>query len=214
MRTIAQLLDKGLSSTLGYKPDPRHRISADSKCPDCGRPIKIVFDAKVVGTFAALMSLDQMVVCNDCADFRTALREAQETVQRLIDMLRLRGKSITAKTQVKFEVQGEIDKLNAEFRPLMDAVLQRIVRILARRTGKQQADHKAWSTQFLNIWECLRTYAGEELVRVEHEDNTWRKLKAVRLSYGVVIKHHGKPKELPPARPKVIAPPVVEMPEP
>jgi hypothetical protein len=194
MVTAGKLLNRALTAELGYKPDPRHRISADSRCPDCGRPIKLVFDAKIAGAFPALMGLDQMVVCNNCADFRTALREAQEAMDGVVAILRKRGLSITAKTKLKTEIQSGIDQMNAELRPIVEAVTSRLIRILARRTGKAQSDFRGWATQFLNIWECLRTYDGEELVRVEHDDQTWKRLRSLRATYGVFLKHHGKPR--------------------
>lgn len=218
MKRAAEVLSEIPGDTLtGYTRKTAECLSAPSKCPDCGRPITIEYDPRIAVAFPALMGLDQMVVCNGCADFRTALREAEAIMLAILALVRKRALGLTAKTQIKAALQGDIDALNAEYRPMVDSAALRLIRILARRSGRPQVDHLNWATQFLNIWQTLTTYSGEELMRVNPDDPTWMKFKLLRRFFGIAVLHHGKPREAAPAPPRAAprrADPVEEMPEP
>ena len=198
MTPVAKTL-AGISSLEGYVPNRRNNIVAASNCPECNVPIRISFDPHIAAVFPALMGLDQMVICNDCAAFRTALREAQEVMESVIAVLRKRGQSVTAKTRLRATVQPDIDALTAEFRPLVESASNRIIRCLARRSRRPEIDPMGWSTQFLAIWEISKTYSGEELIRVQSDDQTWVKFKTLRNQYGIRLVHHGKARNAPPS---------------
>ena len=171
---------------------PKGRLSAPSNCPDCGKAIAIVYDYNVVVTFPALMGLDQMVICNDCADFRTALRETQEALQNIIQRVRFRGQDITSKSQQKAIIQGNVDILTKEFTPFVEILTHRLMRILSRRSGRPQLDKVIWAQKFMSIWDISATYAGDLLMRVQSDDQTWSKLKELQKAFGIRLVHHGK----------------------
>lgn len=198
MRMIKQLVSQVAKSNF-----PQGSIAAPSNCPDCGRPIKLVYHPQVLVDHPILEGLVKIVICNPCADFRQAHSDATEVVQEVMRLYRAKAVGLARTKKTKEALLPELEKLNAEFRPLIESAALRVLRILSRKSGRPVNDHAGWASQLMSVWKAVRTYGGEEMLHLEPVDQTLDRLRAMRAAYGVRIVRHGQPK---PEAPKVNLP--------
>lgn len=192
-KPIRQLVNQVARSTF-----PQGAISAPSSCPDCGRPIQLVYHPQVLVDHPVLEGLVKIVICNPCADFRQAHSDATEVVQEVMRLYRAKAVGLARTKKTKESLLPELEKLNAEFRPLVESAALRVLRILSRRAGRPVNDHVGWANQLMSIWKAARTYGGEEMLYLESVDQTLDRLRAMRAAYGVRIVRHGQPRPTPP----------------
>lgn len=175
--------------------------SKGSACPDCGRQLSLQVDYRTVAQFPVLLGLEGLIICNDCADFRHALRDAEEIMYRVCATYRKGALVVCAKSRNFEAIKEDIDNLNSNCRPVIRNAVVRVMQILSTRSCRPVTMIDQWVDRILSQWEKHQLYGGEVVVQLSQDDRVWSVLRDLRASFGVVIRHHGKPAPTPEPEP-------------
>lgn len=162
--------------------------------PGCRNQLNLKVDFERVAMFPQLMSLEGLIICNGCADFRHALREAEDIAYRIAQNYRWKAIQIANQHRRLETAQEHIDQLNATFRPLLQSAALRVHRVLSRRSHFPIVDHRPLAEQLMDHLLTEETYSGETILSVRNPDLSRVRLFEVRAVYRITLVHHGRPK--------------------
>lgn len=167
------------------------------KCPECDQNFETGMDCDVLKEFPLLQNLSWIIVCNDCADFRHAYRDAFDAIVRMSNWYRAKVSTLLSK---RLDPTAEDQKLG-ELRKIMDSELskrlRRFTRIIGRKVRKEGIPFDALKQRLLSVLDETKTYDGEVERRISTQDETPVKLSAFAASFGVSRLNHWKQMGLP-----------------
>lgn len=197
-----QLVDRSFQGEVaGYSASP------SGLCPEpgCGKKLSVEVNYDELAKFPALMCLEGIIVCNECAEFRHALRDAQSSLAFLAGQYRRFAIPIAAVSKTRHVIQEELEKLNAKMHPAFRVATRALLLVLARRSGRPVIDEVGWASRFImEQWEEYQNYGGEVFVRLKQDNPVGLICAAIRTQYGIVLKHHGRrPQPKPQPKPQL-----------
>jgi len=183
---------KRASEAMENIASPSASIDAPTECPECGKTIAIKVLVGPVSQFPVLECLSQIIICNECADFRYAFSDCEESISRLLRWYRIRLGNLLAK---KLEEAAERQKMQ-ELRSAVEGELtnrvRRFGRIVSRRSGHDGIPTEALKERLLEVMESRLSYDGENSRYVASYDESVPKLRRFAGEHGVVIVNHWK----------------------
>lgn len=165
-------------------------ISSPGVCPDCRGPMTVSFSALAARDFPALESWSWILVCNDCANFRHALRERSETLIRKVHIYRSTCLSICRKGLDPDKEIEMLTKAKTELSTPLLAAVKTLVAAVAYRARRPIAMCEMWAAECMDIFETRNTYAGADYRWVSLNDQTPRIIEDIKREYGVTTPNH------------------------